>query len=193
MRKFKRLNNKRFGIYLLIIALIITQAGIIINSINTKTNINIVKNNKYEIPKPYEAFKLYMIKDEKLEQEEKQKPQEFIITAYDLSIQSTSKSRGNLGYGITKDRTDLRNQTYKTIRVISADSRIIPLGTKVELKFIDENYKKYDGIYMNRDSGSAIKNNRIDLFIGDFHSKNPSKEAIIFGKTIAKVTILDCK
>jgi 3D (Asp-Asp-Asp) domain-containing protein len=187
MRKFKRANNKQFGIWVLVFALIMTTAGIKINNIkNIKININMVKNNKYEIPKPYEAFKLCMIQDEKLEQQE----QEFIVTAYDLSFVSTGKSRGNKGFGITKDGTDLKNQTYKTARVISADSKIIPLGFKVELKFVDENYKKYDGIYVNRDSGSAIKNNKIDLFIGDFHSEKANKETIIFGKTIANVTIL---
>ena len=107
-----------------------------------------------------------------------------------MSIQCTSKSRGDSGYGITKDGTDLRGLTWRA-RGISVDPRLMPLGSKVELEFVDENYKKYNGIYYCRDTGSRIVGNKIDFFMGDFHSEKASKETIGFGNTEAYVTILN--
>jgi len=204
MRKFKRVNNQRFGICVLVFVLIMSQAGI------TKTIHNNDKDIKFNeiklvssqpIVNVLREYRKVAVSEEKLVVTSEEKPKlnkiskdkkaVFTITAYDLSIQATGKSRGDKAFGITKDGTDIRGKSRIEAMVISADSRIIPLGTKVELKFINENYKKYDGIYTNRDSGSAIKNHKIDLFIGDFQSAKPSKKAIIFGKTTAYVTILD--
>jgi 3D (Asp-Asp-Asp) domain-containing protein len=186
MRKFKRVNNKQFGIYMLIFALIITMAGITgykqIISINNQNlyesvnNVNILK----------ELRKQYIVKGI----EDNFDKQQFIISAYDLSIKSCGKSRGSKGYGITKDGTNLQNQSWYTAKVISADPKLISLGTKVELKFIDANYKKYDGVYVCKDTGFAIRGNKIDLFLGDFNSQKQSKEAINFGTTQAVVTII---
>jgi len=122
------------------------------------------------------------------------KPKEnpiFVITAYDLSINSCSKSRGDVGFGITKNGTSLKNKTWPSTKVISVDPRIIPLNVKVKLTFIDAKHKKYSGNYKTVDTGSGIIGNRVDIFLGDFHSNRASKEAINFGIGYATVTILE--
>jgi len=115
----------------------------------------------------------------------------FKITSYDLSINSCSKSRGDVGFGITKNGTNLKNKKWPSTKVISVDPRIIPLNVKVKLTFIDAKHKSYSGIYKTVDTGSGIIGNRLDLFLGDFHSNRASKEAINFGIGYATVTILD--
>jgi 3D (Asp-Asp-Asp) domain-containing protein len=188
MRKFKRVNNKQFGIWILIFVLVMTMAGI--NKfknmkVEKETNVNMtIEPNKYE-SKQYEIFKPYIIESENPKQ------QEFIVTAYDLSFASTGKSRGSKGFGITKDGTNLKDKNWNSIRVIAVDPSVIPLGSKVLIKFIDENYEKYDGEYVSRDIGGGVKGSHIDLFLGDFNSPKPNKKVIQFGKTIANVTILD--
>lgn len=52
--------------------------------------------------------------------------------------------------------------------VIAVDRRVIPLGTKVELKF-PAGFERYNGIYTAEDTGSAIKGNRIDIFMTDYN------------------------
>ena len=195
MRKFKRVNNMRFGICALVMMmLIISQAGIskIIHK-NKDAKLNESKLvNSQPIPEIFSKYRRIVLPIKTSEQkiEKTKKSKRFVITAYDLSIKCTGKSRGDSGYGITKDGTDLRGLTWRA-RVISVDPRLMPLGSKVELEFVDENYKKYNGIYYCRDTGSRIIGNKIDFFMGDFHSEKASKETIGFGNTEAYVTILD--
>lgn len=177
MRKHKITTIHKFGIFVCIFTLIVSQAGIINGKKKVKEN-----GPKIAMIRDHEIPKRYIVK--------KEESQEFVVTAYDLSISSTNKSRGSSDYGITKNGSDLKNHTWKTARAISIDPKVIPLGTKVELNFKDEKYKKYDGIYICIDTGSAIKGRKIDLFMGDFHSSRVNKETINFGKTIANVTIL---
>ena len=114
----------------------------------------------------------------------------FTITSYDLSPQSCSKSRSDIGFGITKNGTNLKNKSWKNIKIISADPLIIPLNSKVKLTFIDPKYKKYSNvIYRCADTGSAIIGNRIDLFIEDGNGK-VSQDVINFGVTQAYVEII---
>ena len=179
---------------LLILALIFSQAGIskIIHK-NKDVKLNESKLvNSQPIPEIFSKYRRIVLPIKTSEQkiEETKKSKLFAITAYDLSIKCTGKSRGDSGYGITKDGTDLRGLTWRA-RVISVDPRLMPLGSKVELEFVDENYKKYNGIYYCRDTGSGIIGNKIDFFMGDFYSESPSKEAINFGVTEAYVTILN--
>ena len=196
MRKFKRVNNMRFGICVLVMMmLIISQAGIskIIHK-NKDAKLNESKLvNSQPIPEIFSKYRRIVLpikaSEQKIEETKKSKP--FTITAYDLSIKCTGKSRGDSGYGITKDGTDLRGLTWRDARAISVDPRLIPLGSKIKLEFVDENYKKYNGIYYCRDTGSGIIGNKIDFFMGDFYSESPSKEAINFGRTEAYVTILN--
>jgi len=113
---------------------------------------------------------------------------EFTVTAYDLSVNSCQKSRSSKGYGITSSGFDLRGHTIDSARVISVDPHIIPLGSKVRLTFKEDKYKKYDNIYTALDKGGLIKNQRIDLFVGDnIWSKNKIKD---FGVTQAYVEII---
>jgi len=123
--------------------------------------------------------------------DEKLKPMEFIVTAYDLSYQSTQKSRGTKGYGITSSGFDLGGHTLSSARTIATDLSIIPLGSKVRLIFKDSKYKRYDGIYTSRDIGGKIIGRHIDLFVGDFGNRKPSKLATQFGNTECEVEIIN--
>ena len=113
----------------------------------------------------------------------------FKVSAYNLSYQSTQKSRGSSGYGITSSGFNLSGHTLSSARVIATDPNVIPTGSIVELTFLDEKYKKYNGNYRAFDIGGAIVKNRIDLFIGDDYGSN--KRAINFGITKAEVIILN--
>jgi len=148
------------------------------NYIGSDANVNIIKLlRKQYIVKP----KIEIPKEKHL----------FTITSYDLSSQSCSKSRSDIGFGITKNGTNLKNKSWKNIKIISADPLIIPLNSKVKLTFIDPKYKKYSNvIYRCADTGSAIIGNRIDLFIEDGNGK-VSKDVINFGITQAYVEIIN--
>lgn len=110
----------------------------------------------------------------------------FKITAYDLSIASCGKSRTARGFGITASGYNLAGQDLRTASTISTDPNIIPLGTAVYLYF-DIN-SIYNGIYISSDTGSGIRGNHIDLFIGD---NLTTSQALNFGVKQAKVIKLD--
>jgi len=162
---------------------ILLSAFIIINSMGSNhinnylgSDANVLK----ELRKQYIVVKTY----------EKPEPIEFTVTAYDLSFNSCQKSRGSKGYGITSSGYDLRGHTIYSARVISVDPSIIPLGSKVRLTFKEGKYKRYDNIYVSKDTGGAITGMRIDLFVGDFKSSKASKFAKDFGVTQAYVEII---
>jgi len=115
----------------------------------------------------------------------------FIVSAYDLSFNSCGKSRSSKGYGITASGFDLRGHTLRSARTIATDLSIIPLGSKVRLIFKDSKYKRYDGIYTSRDIGGKIIGRHIDLFVGDFRNRKPSKLATQFGNTECEVEIIN--
>lgn len=122
------------------------------------------------------------------------KPKEettFKVSAYDLSYQSTQKSRGSKGYGITSSGFSLRGHTLLSAMTIATDPSVIPIGSKVRLTFKDNKYKKYDNVYIARDVGGGIKNNEIDLFMGDFGSSKANRATINFGIAEASVTIIE--
>ena len=77
----------------------------------------------------------------------------------------------NKSDGITKSGT--RAMPGHTLAV---DPNIIPLGTKVYIEGL--------GIYTAEDTGSAIKGNRIDIFM------EPHEQAINFGSQNLKIYIL---
>lgn len=114
---------------------------------------------------------------------------DFKITAYDLSVASCEKTRTSGSYGITASGYNLKNQSLRTASTIATDPRIIPLGTFVYIYFEEE--PSYNGIYISSDVGGAIRGNHIDLFLGDYNSEQPSKEALRFGIKYAKVLRLD--
>lgn len=108
------------------------------------------------------------------------------VTAYDLSVQSCGKAPGTKGYGITASGMNLAGHSWQSARAIAVDPRVIPLGSKVRLRFKNESMKKYNGIYTAVDTGGAIGGNRIDLFMGEgsYH------ECMQFGRQAATAEIL---
>ena len=152
-----------------------------INNIN-----NYVRSDVCEVLK--QMRKQYIVKVKPKEVIVKQENL-FIVTAYDLSFKSCGKSRGSKGYGITSSGFDLRGHTMDSARIISVDPNIIPLGSKVRLTFKEDKYKKYNSIYTAYDTGGLIKDQRIDLFVGD--SIWSSKKIKDFGVTQAYIEIIN--
>lgn len=114
---------------------------------------------------------------------------DFKITAYDLSVKSCGKTRDNKAFGITHSGYDLKDKSRISAMTVAVDTKVIPLGTKLYLQF-KGNYSKYNGIYTARDTGGAIKENRIDLYFGDFNSEQPHQSCYDFGITNATVYVL---
>jgi len=75
------------------------------------------------------------------------------LTAYTAGVESTGKHPGDKGYGIT-----FSGATVKEEHTISVDPTVIPLNWWVYIEGIG--YRKAE------DTGSAIKGNRIDVFMG---------------------------
>ncbi|MFW5648323.1 MAG: ubiquitin-like domain-containing protein [Candidatus Alkaliphilus sp. MAG34] len=98
-------------------------------------------------------------------------------TAYDLSFQSTGRRPGDKYYGITASGTKIRPG------VAAVDPRVIPLGTKL---YIESTDKTPDyGYATAEDKGSAIKGNKIDLYIED------ARDVKKFGRRTVKVYVLE--
>lgn len=114
----------------------------------------------------------------------------FTATAYDLSVQSCGKRESHPSYGITANGTNLKGHTLESIRAIAVDPKVIKLGSKVYIEFIDDEYKHLDGEYTAVDTGSAIKGNKVDIFFGDTGDKDTDQSVWNFGKRKCKVTIL---
>ena len=112
------------------------------------------------------------------------------VTAYDLSVQSCGKSLDHPGYGVTASGFNLSDHTLESARAIAVDPDIIPLGSKVHIKFKSPHLRKLNGVYNAVDTGGDIQGNRIDLFFGDYKSNYPSQEAMDFGRQEAKIAIV---
>ena len=100
-----------------------------------------------------------------------------VATAYDLSYASCGKNPGDLGYGVTYSGTRARPG------VVAVDPRVISLKSKLYVESLD--YTKDYGFSSAEDTGSAIKGNRIDIFIGN------NRSALRYGKRGVKVYVLD--
>lgn len=98
-------------------------------------------------------------------------------TAYDLSYESCGKYPGDPAYGITYSGTQAR------AGVVAVDPRVIALGSKLYVESLDSS-QDY-GFSSAEDTGSAIKGNRIDLFI-----ENRS-QALRYGVRYVRVYVLD--
>ena len=72
---------------------------------------------------------------------------------------------------------------------VAVDPSVIPLGSKLLILFKDSSHKRYNGIYQARDVGSAIQNNKIDLYFGDFGS-NSNKSTEDFGVANAIIYLI---
>ncbi len=90
---------------------------------------------------------------------------EFTATAYDLSYQSCGKYPSHPEYGIT-----FSGKKAVKGRTVAVDPRVIPLGTVLYVEFPGE-FSYLDGVYTAEDTGSKIKGNKIDIFLGEsaFH------------------------
>ncbi|MFC5701317.1 ubiquitin-like domain-containing protein [Cohnella faecalis] len=73
------------------------------------------------------------------------------LTAYSAGLESTGKSKGDSGYGITASGT-----TVSEGRTIAVDPKVIPMGWWVYI----------DGVGFRRaeDTGSAVKGKKIDVY-----------------------------
>lgn len=98
-------------------------------------------------------------------------------TAYDLSYESCGKYPGDPAYGITY------TGTYARPGVIAVDPRVIPLHSKVYVASLDRT-PDY-GFADAEDTGSAIKGNKVDLFISS------NRQALRYGRRKVKVYIID--
>ena len=114
----------------------------------------------------------------------------FTATAYDLTVASCGRKESHPSYGITANGTSLKGHTLESIRAIAVDPKVIKLGSKVYIEFIDEEYKYLDGEYTAVDTGSAIKGNKVDIFFGDTGDKDTDQSVWDFGKRKCKVIIL---
>ena len=89
------------------------------------------------------------------------------VTAYDLSEASCNKGTSHPAYGLTATGKNLAGHTLESARAVAVDPKVIPLGSKVRIKFKDKEMQQYNGTYTACDTGGAINGNRIDLFAGD--------------------------
>ena len=107
-------------------------------------------------------------------------------TAYDLSVESCGKSRNHPSYGITSSGT--RAAIGRTVAV---DPSVIPLGSRLYIKF-PKSYSSLDGIYVAEDTGSKIKGNKIDIFLGEdkVGESIVHEKADNFGVQMVEVTVL---
>ena len=115
----------------------------------------------------------------------------FTATAYDLSVQSCGKKSSHPAYGITANGTSLKGHTLESARAIAVDPKVIKLGSKVHIEFLDDEYKYLNGIFLAVDTGSAIKGKKIDLFFGDTGDSKTSQDLWDFGKRKIKVTVIN--
>lgn len=112
-----------------------------------------------------------------------------VVTGYDLSVQSCGKYPSSPGYGITASGVSLVGHSLESARAIAVDPKMIPLGSKVRLRFNDPEWQHLNGIYTAVDTGGAVNGNRIDLFFGD-SGNSVSQEALRFGRRGAKAVVL---
>lgn len=96
---------------------------------------------------------------------------QYLVTAYTNGKESTGKSPGDPAYGKTASGT-----TTQEGRTLSCPPEL-KVGTKLKIENV--------GIRVCEDTGSAIKGNRLDLYIEDLN------KALDFGKQLLNVEIID--
>lgn len=95
-----------------------------------------------------------------------------VATGYTAGVESTGKSPGQPGYGITYSGVHVRRDLYSTI---AADITMYPIGSIL--------YIPGYGYGVVADTGSAIKGNKIDLFyetVKDVYEKWGKKELDVY-------------
>ena len=99
---------------------------------------------------------------------------EVVATGYTAGYESTGKNPNHPSYGITYSGVKVKRDLYSTI---AADTTVFPIGT---ILFIPSY-----GYGVVADTGSAIKGNKIDVFI-------PSHEAALdWGRKQVNIQILN--
>lgn len=88
-------------------------------------------------------------------------PQDITIqaTAYNLDEALRNKWHGITAAGINVLDTDKR--------IVAVDPSVIPLKRYIYVIFSDEEYKKYNGWWYTGDTGSAVKGNVVDFYLGE--------------------------
>ena len=114
----------------------------------------------------------------------------FTATAYDLTVASCGKKQSHPAYGITANGTSLKGHTLESARAIAVDPKVIKLGSKVYIEFLDEEYEHLNGEYIAVDTGRLIKGKRVDIFFGDTGDSKTDQAVWDFGKRKIKVTVL---
>jgi len=102
---------------------------------------------------------------------------DMIATAYDLSYESCGKLPGDKYYGIAATGMPVRRG------VVAVDPRVIPYYSRLYIEAPDGSWVY--GYAVAGDTGSAIKGNKIDLFMEN------ATEVKNFGRRKAKVYILE--
>lgn len=159
------------------------QIKFILNENSNKENI--IKEKEIEIQKLYkerEELREFVLAS----RGESEEWEEFKVTFYDLSVQSCGKKKTHPEYGITFSGFNLKGLNWETARVIAIDPKVIPLHSKVKIRFFGEKYEQFSGVYQAKDTGRLIKGNRIDLFLGE----DCTKQAMDLGVIKAFVQIL---
>lgn len=111
-------------------------------------------------------------------------------TAYDLSVKSCGKLPSHKAYGITASGRSIVGKTRLEAACVAVDPKVIPLGSLLYISFTDVKYQQYNGVYQALDTGSGVKGNHVDIFLGDFNSTKEAKEVLNFGVTKCKVKVL---
>lgn len=98
----------------------------------------------------------------------------FTATAYTLAEDECGKPPWHEYYGVTASGERVKDG------YVAVDPKVIPMHSIIYV----QGAGKYDGVYLAKDTGSAIKGNIIDIFMWD------KQEAINFGRRNVKVFIL---
>ncbi len=147
----------------------------------TNQNSTIIYETAEAAEKPEEKIVKELVEEKVNKKQNYKYIGEFEVTAYDLSIQSCSKPKSHPQYGITATGFDLKNKSIEDIKIIAVDPKVIPLHSKVYIEFAGWR-SKYNGVYLAKDTGGAIKGNKIDIFMEDTGDKVVSKKAMKFGR-----------
>lgn len=115
----------------------------------------------------------------------------FWTTAYDLAFEGCGKVESNPSFGITYNGTNVKGKYFPNVRYVAVDVKKIPMNSIISLEFIDPKYAEYNGEYKAVDTGSLVKGNVVDIFMGDNRGKKEMKKTVDFGITKAYVKIIE--